>query len=404
MLLLLARFRFPEEARAPSDTVQAPLERLAARATYDELAAIMNDVERRIVPGIEVLRIQPDRNGGGFVPAPRLTPDRAVVLLGADERILAGTTAAVPLIVGRDAARDLAVVAVPSKGDVVTARTGPPRPGPRYVAVAEATQRGVVVRPVYVGRTDLLQDPRTSAPLLAAAALQQTISRGAALFALDGQFIGLASELGGAVSIVPAENLRALAEAAQPVPSDPADLGVDVQALTPALARASGADRGVIVNYVHPRGPAAGIVTTGDVIRAIDTIGVTTVGGFQQVESSRSPGKPVALDITRNGKPMQLTVRAVDAGAVRASAAGADPGTTVRTLAGVGLEVVAIAPGTAAAQAELQPGDIIVAIDGRLETDDGALARIFRERPGGSAVLLTIRRGANHRVVALEKP
>jgi serine protease Do len=407
MLLLLARFRFPEETTRPhQEAVQAPLERLAARATYDELAAIMSDLERRVAPSIEVLRLQPERTAGAFVPAPRLTPDRAVILLGADERVVAGTTAAVPLIVGRDSTRELAVVAVapPKPGEIVTPRAGPPRPGPRYVAVVEATQQGPVIRPVYVGRTDLLHDPRSNAPLLSIAALQQTVSRGAALFALDGQFIGLASDLGGAMSIVPAESLRTLAEQAQQAPPVPGDLGIDVQALTPSLARASGADRGVMVNYVQPRGPAAGVVTSGDVIHAVDGIGITTVGGFQQVESGRSPGKSVVLDVIRNGKPIQLTIRAVEAGVLRASTAEGDPGAALRPIADVGLEVVALNPGGPASRAELQPGDIIVAIDGRPEMNAAALARIFRERPRGSAILLTIRRGTLHRVVALEKP
>ena len=50
MLLLLARFRFPEEAgRQTVEPAAAPLERLAARATFDELAGTMADLERRIL-------------------------------------------------------------------------------------------------------------------------------------------------------------------------------------------------------------------------------------------------------------------------------------------------------------------------------------------------------------------
>ncbi|HVB38288.1 MAG TPA: hypothetical protein VND92_07105, partial [Vicinamibacterales bacterium] len=46
-LLLLARFRFP--AQAPIvNPAPPPLERLAARATYDELATIMAQVQARV--------------------------------------------------------------------------------------------------------------------------------------------------------------------------------------------------------------------------------------------------------------------------------------------------------------------------------------------------------------------
>jgi S1-C subfamily serine protease len=407
MLLLLARFRFPEEAtRGSVEPAAAPLERLAARATFDELASSMADLERRLANRIDVLRIQPERTPGGFVPAPRLTPDRVVVLLRAGERVVAGASAETPIVVGRDGMRELAVVASPSRpDDVVTVRTVPPRPGPRYVAVVEATGHGPAVRPVYVGRTDLIQDPRLNTPLLSVVALQQIVPHGAAIFALDGQFIGLASDGGRGVTIVPAEALRTLAAQVQAAPAEPADIGVHVQPLSATLARASGADRGVMVTYVQTRGPAAADLLSGDVIRGIDGTGVTTVAGFQQLISTRQPGQAVALDIVRQGKALQASVRAVEAGALEtALAADADPGLLLRTIDGAGIEVVALEPRMPGARADLQPGDLIVAIDGRAAVATDGLLRAYREKPRGGAVLLTVRRGTQHRVVALEKP
>ena len=407
MLLLLARFRFPEEAtRGSVEPAAAPLERLAARATFDELASSMADLERRLVNRVDVLRIQPERTPGGFVPAPRLTHDRVVVLLGAGEEVVAGTSPETPAVMGRDGARELAVVASPSRpDDVVTVRAAPPRSGPRYLAVVEATRQGPAVRPVYVGRIELIQDPRLNTPLLSVVALQQTVPRGAAVFALDGQFIGLASDSGGGVTIVPSEALRTLAEQAQAAPARPADIGVHVQPLSAALARASGADRGVMVTYVQTRGPAAADLLSGDVIRGIDGTGVTTVAGFQQLVTTRQPGQAVALDIVRQGKPLQVSVRAVEAGALEtALAADVDPGMLLRAIDGAGIEVVALEPRMPGARAELQRGDLIVAIDGRPAVASEALLRAYRERPRGGAVLLTVRRGTQHRVVALEKP
>src|SRR6185437_9473543 len=53
-LLLLSRFRFP--AQAPIVTPSPPpLERLAARATYDELADIITQLQARLEPGLVVL-------------------------------------------------------------------------------------------------------------------------------------------------------------------------------------------------------------------------------------------------------------------------------------------------------------------------------------------------------------
>lgn len=407
MLLLLARFRFPEEStRRTSEAAAAPLERLAARATFDELASSMADLERRLANRVEVLRIHPERAAGEFVPAPRLTTDRAVVLLGATEKIVAGASADVPLVVGRDALRELAVVAVPARpDDLVTPRTGPPRPGPRYVAVVEAARQGVAIRPVYVGRTDLIQDPRLNTPLLSVVSLQQSVPSGAAIFALDGQFIGLASVTGGGMTVVPGESLRTLAQQAQPQPARPSDIGVQVQPLSPALARASGADRGVMVSFVQARGPAAEELLSGDVIRDVDGTGVTTVAGFQQLVATRQPGQAVTLDVVRQGKPLRVSVRAVEAATLGTPlAADEDPGLTLRVIDGAGIEVVALEPEMPGARAELQRGDLIVAIDGRAAVSADTLLRAYRARPRGGAVLLTVRRGTQHRVVALEKP
>jgi hypothetical protein len=336
MLLLLARFRFPEEtARGTVEPpAAAPLERLAARATFDELASTMADLERRIASRLEIVRVQPERPTGSFVPAPRLTPDRGVVVLGPGEQVSGGSGAGIPLVIGRDGVRDLAVVALsPRPDDVVSVRPGPPRAGPRYVAVAEATSQGPVIRPVYTGRMELIQDPRVSTPLLSVAALQQTLPQGAAIFGLDGQFIGLATRSGGLVRLVPGESLLALARQAHEAPARPGDLGIDVQALTSALARASGAESGVMVSYVDPRGPAAGALSSGDVIRTIDGINVTTAGGFQQLASTRQPGKEVVIAGVRQGKAIDVTVRAVEAGLRQAAApSNGEPGVALRAV------------------------------------------------------------------------
>lgn len=80
LLFLLARFRFPQDSEpGASEPPAPPLQRLAARATFEELASAMADLERHVTARVEVLRIQPERATGAFVPAPRLAADRAVV-------------------------------------------------------------------------------------------------------------------------------------------------------------------------------------------------------------------------------------------------------------------------------------------------------------------------------------
>lgn len=58
VLIVLSRFRFPDRpATASSGATPLPLERLAARATYDELATIIADLGTRVTPSVVVLRV-----------------------------------------------------------------------------------------------------------------------------------------------------------------------------------------------------------------------------------------------------------------------------------------------------------------------------------------------------------
>lgn len=405
VLVLLAQFRFPEEAGRPAaEPAPAPLERLAARATYDELASIMADLERRLTPRLAVVQIQPERPEGAFAIAARMTPNRAAVVLTSQESLVPGSSGSFPIL-ARDNTRDLAVVSVRGADDaVVTVSAVTLRPGPRYIAVVEATARGPVIRPVYVGRTDIFQDPRTTSPMLAVAALQQVLPRGAAIFSLAGNFLGLAIAGGMSATIIPGDILYAAAESARGVEETRGDLGFTVQSLTRALARATGADRGVVASAIHPRGPAGDRVEPGDVVTAIDGTTVTTPAGFQQVVQSRTPGQEATLDLIRRGKPVQVAVTVRDAtGAPLPPLAGDDPGLVLRHVPGLGAEIVSVRPGGAAARAGLAANDIVLRVDGRDAPAPAALLTAYRQAPNGSALLLSVQRGADQRVFALEK-
>ncbi|HSC28122.1 MAG TPA: PDZ domain-containing protein [Vicinamibacterales bacterium] len=403
MLFLLARFRFPDAARQASEPTPAPLERLAARATFDELAAIMADLERRIAPTTEVLGAQ--TNGVmAYVPAPRLAPARAVAILPGDSRLVSVGTERPPQIAARDAVRELVVVKVPDRPDRVAAMpSAAARPGPRYVAVVEATALGPAVRPVYVGRTEFFAEPRWSDPVLSIAAVQQTLSAGSAVFSLDGTFIGLVADSEGTLTVLPAAVLRAVVNAAPPVPSPRSDLPIDVQPLTAALSKAAGADKGVMVSYVDPSLAGSVDLVPGDVIQSVDGIGVTTVAGFQRVAQSRTPGEAVTLSVVSRGEPHTVALTAVDAEHEPPARTG-DLGAVLRGLAGVGSEVVTVEPGGAAGRAGLRQGDIVVSLDQLRAPNPAAVRGAFRKTPAGDSLLVTVRRNGSQRVIAVEKP
>jgi S1-C subfamily serine protease len=69
----------------------------------------------------------------------------------------------------------------------------------------------------------------------------------------------------------------------------------------------------------------------------------------------------------------------------------------------VGIEVVTSAPGSPAARAGLQRGDLILAADGQKAPTAADLLRRFRTADQGAGILLTVQRGSQYRVLALER-
>lgn len=400
MLALLARVRFPDRPSAPQiDSAAAPLERLATRTAYDELALAMAEVERRVTPSVLMI---PVRRGGGDVawtPALRVTPDRAVATVSFDDVIVAAP--GTPSVVSRDDRRGIAVFAVDSRpGDVVTPRSGAPRTGPRYVAVLEGGTTAGTVRPAYLGRVELVEQPRFEEARLAVSAAPQTIPHGAAVFSLEGRFIGLADARSGSTTIIPVEALTSVATSAATAPIAINDLGLEVQALNPALSRATNAAAGVIVAYVRGGGRAADVITTGDVIRAVNGIATESVEAFHAAAAAVLANAPVTFDITRAGKSATVTV-----------AQASSPATSVPTNAGFslsdhpdrGVVVAGFAPEGPIARSGLQLGDVLVAVNGqRVGTAEAARRAIEDARPRAT-LLLTVRRGTAHTVVALER-
>lgn len=404
MLLLLARFRFPDEAaRETAEPAPAPLERLAARATYEELAAVMADLERRILPSVFAVGAQ-NADGVRHFPAVRVTPDRAVALLPSDRRSLAVGSTTAPQILLRDTTTELVVIqTAPQPESVVTFPSAAARPGPRYVAVVEAMAGAIAVRPVYIGRADPFADPRWSDQLLSIAAVQQTLTSGSAVFSLDGTFLGLATDAGGRLVVVRSPTLRDAAGATLPAPqSGRGDLPLDVQPLTPALANAAGAEKGVMVSHVADSALIEGEIAAGDVIQAIDGNEVTSLAGYQQIAQSRAAGAKVAVQLVRKGKPRSATLIATAANGAAPGATGTI-GMSLRTVPDVGAEVVTIDAGGAAVRAGLRPGDVIVTLDYADDPTAQDVLRAFRSAAPGTHLLLTVQRDGTHRVVALEK-
>ena len=223
VLVVLARFRFPQSDSGPAAVTPNPLERLAARATYDDLAAAVHTALQRVEPALVTVTIEPDSASTKTTrgEAPLAAPDnrrRVAVRLGGE---------------------DWAIVHVPhgfhlaSMGDSFTVRevnqarevamfSGPLRSGEdkepaglaelagfAYVCVVEPTPDGPTATPVFIGRVRNLFDERWNDNVLIPGG-ESTVAPGSLLFQLDGRFLGIAvSHPGGGIAVVPASVLSA---------------------------------------------------------------------------------------------------------------------------------------------------------------------------------------------------
>lgn len=162
-------------------------------------------------------------------------------------------------------------------------------------------------------------------------------------------------------------------------------LGVGIQNLNEDLAQSFGytSTDGALVGHVDPKGPArkAGL-KQGDIIIQVGKDRIKNVNQLRNLIAAIKPGTTITLNVVRAGKKEN---RSVTIGELPSQAQEIEPtedgsvedlGLTIeefdetsirrpRTDRTKGLVITRIDPQGIAAQAELQPGDIIVSIDGR---------------------------------------
>jgi hypothetical protein len=423
-LLLLARFRFPGEQR-PVNPAPAPLERLAAQATFDDLASIIAQTQTRIAPALLALRVtgrapQPPSLTSALEPPDRAVPtvprlvlaarvreDMAVAHLAAGDRVdgIIGV-AGRPETLTIDPVRMLGLVRVPPESGPVPSIWDAQNPlsTARYVAVAEATPGGPSLRPLFLGRTDPFTTARWDRPLVALGAAGAS-QPGAAIFALNGRLEGLTMIEQRLPVMVPVRTLlAAVGELERGPAGPPGDLGIELADLTAPLIAATGADHGAVVAYVRPNGPANGLLQIGDVVLSAGGLRVLSAEALTIKAARTAPGTPLPLEILRRESTSTVTVRvaALPERAVLPSASGM-LGLTLRATAD-GAQVVRVADASAAQAATIAAGDVITAVGDVAAPSPAAVERAFRVAAPGAYLLVGVRRGASHIVIGLQKP
>jgi len=231
VLFVLARFRFPSVDLSSNPQTPGPLERLAARATFDDLANTLADVTSRVTPvfivvAVEKIPEKPDRKGGPapaadtslrWVPALRVRSEFLLTYVPSGTHVVAveGLSAS-PQVAVSDPVRELALIPIPRGVSATADFSGAATDfsGSRFVAAVEGAVGGPAVRPIFVPRIDAIFESRWSTSLLLVGG-EPELSAGAFVFTLDGRLIGLVVREEAGVAIVPAAALdRAVTELA----------------------------------------------------------------------------------------------------------------------------------------------------------------------------------------------
>jgi serine protease Do len=198
-------------------------------------------------------------------------------------------------------------------------------------------------------------------------------------------------------------------------------LGVQVQRITPELAKSFGLERerGALVADVMPNTPAerAGI-ERGDVILEFNGRKIEDMNDLPRIVASISPGSDVPVRLMRKGQEKKIQVKVDEMKEERAAAAGGGTleeslGMTVQELTpeiarnlglsdAKGIVVTNVEDNGVADEAGIQRGDVIVEINQRkvesIKDYQAALGRVG----GADSLLLLVRRGGNVLYIALK--
>jgi hypothetical protein len=418
VLFVLARFRFPDQE--PLELPTQPLQRLAARAAFDDLSAAVARASERVRPALRVVEVpspadqprsvsledvlwmEPGQSAPRLALAYRFKTDAAIVV--SQPRAWSAAGPVRPAVVATDDVRGLVVLdASEDASDGWQALSVASLASPQYLLIAEATYGGVALRPLFGGTADSFADPLWDQPLVALGQDMRT-AHGALVFSLEGAFAGAVMERHGAHAVVPADLLIRAADRLSPGGRRrAATIGVRLQRLDLALRGATGASAGALVSDVTPGGPAATALTPGDVIIAVGGRRVDTPDAALLAIARLAIDAPASLEVRRNRARVVVNVTPVPLADPPASPPRDDLGVVLRRLP-AGTRVDSVVNGGAAEVAGVREGDIITWVDG---TDDPTPQRVtaaWSSLAPRETTLLRVNRGGEPLMFALRRP
>jgi serine protease Do len=260
---------------------------------------------------------------------------------------------------------------------------------------------------------------------------------GGALVDIQGRLIGVNSAIfsrtGGNMGIgfaVPSNQARGVMESLIKFGKvQRGFLGIQMQDVDERLARSFNLkeQRGILVADVVPGGGAekAGL-KTGDVIVELEGKPIDSMNGFRTTVAAMAPGTNVRIKIVRNGNPQDVTITLAErpiAGANGTPTPEAPTQKAPDVLDGVavtdiredyrqrfnipenvqGALVTQVDPNSACAEAEINPGDVIVEIDGKAVKNADDAVKLSEEVKTKSTVRLRVSTRGTTRFVVVEE-
>jgi serine protease Do len=198
-------------------------------------------------------------------------------------------------------------------------------------------------------------------------------------------------------------------------------LGVNIQRITPEIAKALGLENssGALVSNVMEDSPAARAgVQTGDVIVEFAGEKVADSSKLPAIVAGIDVGESVKMTVIRGKKRVPLTVKVgelKDEEVVAAAPESGNLGMTVQNLTPalaktLGLEraqgvvITSVEPQSAAAEAGLQRGDVILEVNRQKIADAAELRKNVDQVKAGDNLLFLVQRSGNNLFLALNKP
>ncbi|HVY44406.1 MAG TPA: Do family serine endopeptidase [Minicystis sp.] len=321
-------------------------------------------------------------------------------------------------VVGRDPRLDVALLKVDGVKDLPVAPLGnsdPLRVGEHVLAVGN---------PFGLGHTVTLGIVSAKARTLGAGPYDDFIqtdasinpgNSGGPLFNWRGEVIGINTAIrpgaNGIGFAIPIDEVKAvLPQLREKGHVDRGKLGLEFQPVSADLATALGlgAPTGALVANVQPNGPAARAgIQPGDVVTAVDGVPIRHAEELPRRVAVHQPGESIKLALVHNHQQREITAKlgtltdaddhagddASQAPAKRAPSPESDKlGIQLSDLPnGQGVKVEDISDGSVVK--DLQPGDVIVELNGQRVRDTASLrAALARVKPG-SVALAKVHRG-----------